>query len=153
MWDAQPFNGTWLWKPLRKFICQGGMWGECQVEACTCLLLRTRRDFLPQSVCSKCQSCLPQFLCLVGISKGLSLYYVVTWRCHLGFFHRKTDFILDTSVNLPALGFPLQATESQFQYQLFPLQKSLWFYTDCSAWGCAKAELKTVPKPKNLHLI
>lgn len=67
-------------------LCQGGMWGECQDKARTCLLLRTRRDFLPQSLCNKCQSCLPQVLCLPGVSKGLSLYYVVTWRCHLGLF-------------------------------------------------------------------
>lgn len=35
----------------------------------SCLLLKKRRVVLPQSVCSTCQNCLPQVLCLLGTSK------------------------------------------------------------------------------------
>lgn len=63
--------------------------------------------------------------CLQQMSKLSTSGSVLTWYikrsvtvlcCHLemplGSFLRKTVFILDTSVNFPALDFPLQAKES-----------------------------------------
>lgn len=66
---AQSFAGTWPRKFPRKLVCHQGMRGKIQGKEGSCLLLKTRRDVLPQSVCSTCQSCLPQVLCLPGISK------------------------------------------------------------------------------------